>query len=275
MDLFVDAAPPADLRVQYGPEALQFGELRLPVEEGPHPVVIVIHGGFWRARYDLEHIGHLAAALSSEGCATWSIEYRRIGDEGGGWPGTFQDVGEAAKYLRELAPRHSLDLERVIAIGHSAGGHLALWLGGCGRVPQESALHVGEPLPLKGVVALAAVSDLNRAWELRLSNSVVEEFLGGAPEDVPERYATASPAELLPLGVRQMLVHGTEDEDVPFEISARYHNAALEAGDDSTLVTLPGSGHMELVEPWSKEYQSVLSAVRALLGSPVDDNLNL
>ncbi|HYF64217.1 MAG TPA: alpha/beta hydrolase, partial [Herpetosiphonaceae bacterium] len=115
-------APPADLRLAYGPDPLHFGDLRLPAGPGPHPLVIVVHGGFWRNRYDLEHIGHVCAALTARGLATWSIEYRRIGDPGGGWPGTFLDAGRAADYARELAPRFNLDLERTVSAGHSAGG---------------------------------------------------------------------------------------------------------------------------------------------------------
>ena len=238
----------------------------MPPVEGPHPVVVVIHGGFWRAKYDLEHIGHMAAALTGEGYATWSIEYRRVGNGGGGWPGTFQDVLVAAARLRELGPEHNLDLERVASLGHSAGGHLALWLAGCCNLEAGTPPYVSNPLPLKGVVALAAVSDLRRAWELKLSNDAVGEFLGGGPSDVPDRYQAASPAEMLPLRVRQMLVHGTQDEDVPYEISVGYHAAAVRAEDAATLVTLPMTGHMELVEPWSEAYPSVLGAVRALLG---------
>src|SRR5436190_1546962 len=101
------APPPADARLRYGPEPLHFGDLRLPKGDGPHPVVVVLHGGFWRAAYGLEHIGHLCAALTGAGMATWSIEYRRIGNPGGGWPGTFQDVALAAKYVRELAPTYN------------------------------------------------------------------------------------------------------------------------------------------------------------------------
>lgn len=265
-DLFADQVSLPAARLAYGPDPSQFGDLRVPSGEGPHPVVIVIHGGFWRAKYDLEHIGHMAAALTGEGYATWSIEYRRVGNAGGGWPGTFQDMAAAAAHLRELGPAHKLDLERVVSLGHSAGGHLALWLVACRNLEAGTPLHVSDPLPLKGVVALAAVSDLRRAWELKLSNNAVGEFLGGGPDEVPGRYSAASPAEMLPLGVRQMLVHGTQDEDVPYEISVRYQEAALDAGDNATLVTLPMTGHMELVEPWSGAYPSVLGAVRALLG---------
>jgi acetyl esterase/lipase len=265
VDIFTDPATVPDARMSYGRDAYQFADLRVPRGVGPHPVVIVVHGGFWRARYDLEHIGHLCAALTDEGYATWSLEYRRIGNAGGGWPGTFLDAALGANFLCSLAEQYALDLGRVVALGHSAGGHLALWLAGCGRVPAGSPLHVEEPPPLRGVVALAAVSDLRLAWEMGLSNRVVGDLLGGSPAEVPEPYAAASPVELLPLGVPQVLVHGTEDEDVPYELSGRYASAARAAGDPVELVTLRGTGHMDLVEPHSQAWPDVLGAVRSLL----------
>jgi acetyl esterase/lipase len=207
----------------------------------------------------------LCTGLTAEGYVTWSLEYRRLGNVGGGWPGTFLDVAMGAKYVRELAPEYNLDLNRVVAIGHSAGGHLALWLAGCHRIARGEALHVDEPLALKGVVALAGVSDLRRAWELRLSNNVVEDFLGGAPSEVPERYATASPLEMVPLGVPQVLVHGTADDIVPYEICERYYEAALGAGDRVELVRLEGTGHFELIDPAAREWGAVVGAVRSLL----------
>src|SRR5579872_5792979 len=122
------AAPRADARLRYGPDPLHFGDLRLPGGTGPHPVVVMVHGGFWRARFNLEYAGHLCAALAALGIATWNVEYRRLGDTGGGWPGTLLDVAAAADHLRTLAAPYHLDLSRVVAMGHSAGGHLALWL---------------------------------------------------------------------------------------------------------------------------------------------------
>jgi acetyl esterase/lipase len=254
--------PPADLRLAYGPDPLQFGELRLPAGAGPHPVAIVVHGGFWRAAYDLRHIGHLATALTAAGVATWTIEYRRIGNPGGGWPGTFSDLAAAADHLRHLAPAHALDLRRVTAVGHSAGGHLALWLAARARIPTGHALSTPDPLPLQRAVGLAAVSDLQMCWELHLSNGVVEAFLGGAPDAVPERYAVASPAALLPLGVPQVLIHGTEDDSVPFAMSAVYHDTAVALHDPVTLIPLPGLEHFAVVDPESAAWPVVRDAVK-------------
>ncbi len=259
--LLTTPPPPADLRLPYGADLLQFGELRLPKGPGPHPVALVIHGGFWRAAYDLTHIGHLAAALTAAGLATWSIEYRRIGHPGGGWPGTFLDVAAAADHLRVLAPAHHLDLGRVTAIGHSAGGHLALWLGARARIPAGALLYTPNPLPLRRVVGLAAVSDLRMGWELALSNGVVAEFLGGSPDAVPARYAVASPAALLPLGVPQVLIHGTEDEIVPLALSTVYHDTAVALHDPVTLIPLPGLDHFAVIDPESVAWPVVRDAV--------------
>lgn len=265
--IFSATPPPAHARISYGNDPLQFGELRLPPGTGPHPVVVVIHGGFWRARYELEHIRPVCAALTAQGMATWSIEYRRIGNRRGGWPGTFEDVAAAADFVRELAPEHNLDLDRVITLGHSAGGHLALWLAGRGRIPPGNVLHSGNSLPLKAVVSLAGVVNLRRAWELRLSNGVVEEFLGGRPDEVPDRYDVASPFELLPLTVPQVLIHGTQDENVPYELSRDYTAKALSLGDTAELVTLPGTGHFEVIDPQSREWKLVVSSVLKVVGT--------
>jgi acetyl esterase/lipase len=259
-----EAPEPEGPRRSYGSDPFQFGDLRLPAGSGPHPVAVVIHGGFWRFQFDLQHIARLAMALTAAGWATWNIEYRRLGNPGGGWPGTFQDVAAAADYLRQLAVDNALDLDRVLAVGHSAGGHLALWLAARSRIPKDSPLHASQPLPLRAVVALAGVADLRRAWELALSNKVVESLLGGSPAEVPERYASGSPVELLPLGVRQVLIHGTKDNIVPFEISQTYHRTAMAQGDEATLIPLDGAGHFEVVAPETAEGRKVSEALSAL-----------
>jgi acetyl esterase/lipase len=237
--------PPAGERIAYGPRESQFGELRVPSGPGPHPVAIVVHGGYWRAAYDLRHIGHLCEALTRAGMATWSLEYRRLGNPGGGWPGTFDDVKAGAAHLIKIAGAKAIDLNRAIAMGHSAGGQLALWL--C----KQNAI------ALRGVVALAPVADLRRAWELKLSGNVVEELLGGPPHKVPERYRSASPIEMVPLGIRQRVIHVAADDVVPVSISRSHIAAARAAGDDATLTEPPGSGHFELIDPRSQAWGAV------------------
>jgi acetyl esterase/lipase len=246
----LDVPPaPAGARIGYGSDEFQFGELRVPSGRGPHPLAIVIHGGYWRARYDLAHIGHLCEAFTKQGLATWSMEYRRIGNPGGGWPGTLNDVRAGAAHLTKIAEERSLDLKRVVATGHSAGGHLVLWLA------KQNAV------ALRGVVALAPVADLRRAWELKLSNTVVADFLGGSPQDMADRYRSASPIEMVPLGVAQRVLHGVNDDVVPLEISRRYVTAAKKSGDDSKLIEVAGAGHFELIDPRSSAWSMVKTNV--------------
>ncbi len=211
--------PISPLRLAYGRGKFQFGELYLPGEAGPYPVAILIHGGYWRAHYALDLMNGLGEDLAARGIAAWNIEYRRAGNPGGGWPGTFLDVARAADYLREIAASYELDRSRVVPIGHSAGGHLALWLAARSRIPARSSISPrGQPLPLAGAISLAGVLDLQLAYQLHLSNDAVVELLGATPDKVPERYAAASPAALLPLGVSQVLIHGTADEHVPIRV---------------------------------------------------------
>lgn len=250
-------------RLRYGEAPEHFGDLYLSAGLGPHPLVIFIHGGYWRARYDLEHAHPLCQALAWAGLAVWNVEYRRVGNPGGGWPGTFADVLAALGYVRQLALDHPLDLGRVTLMGHSAGGHLALWAAAAGCIPARHGLYDADPLPLRRIVALAAVSDLRLAWDWQLSEGAVGELLGGDPQQAAEVYALASPIELLPCGVPQVLLHGDADEDVPYELSQRYHAAARATGDDCTLVTLPNTGHFELIDPHSPAWPQVLTAVAA------------
>jgi acetyl esterase/lipase len=245
-------APPG-VPIAYGSNEFQFGELYQPEGEGPHPVAIVIHGGYWRARYDLRHIGHFCMALAKAGVAAWSLEYRRLGNEGGGYPGTLNDVRAGAAHLEKIAQERSLDLKRVVATGHSAGGQLVLWLA------------KQRVVPLRGVVPLAPVADMRRAWELKLSSNVTVDFLGGSPAEVPDRYRTASPIEMVPLGVRQLVIHGDRDDVVPPAISRGYVAAARKSGDDCTLTEPRGAGHFELIDPRAAAWGQVRDAIEKLV----------
>jgi acetyl esterase/lipase len=238
-------APEANARIAYGPDPNQFGDLRLPTTPGRHPVLIFIHGGYWQADYDLTHAGHLCAAIARAGFATWSLEYRRIGQAGGGWPGTQDDVHRGADHLNKLGASYPLDLTRIVLAGHSAGGQLALWLAA------QNALN------LIHVVPLAAVSDLRQAWSLKLDGGIVRDYLGGTPDQVSARYSASSPIELLPISTPQRVVHGTADNIVPFEMSQQFARASKNA----TLVTLAGAGHFDLIDPRSSAWPIVLNTL--------------
>ncbi len=264
-DLLALPQPPADHVIAYGAVAQQVAELRLPKGAGPHPVVIVIHGGCWQTPWAMDHVRSLAGALTTEGYATWSLEYRRLGDPGGGWPGTFEDVAAGADYLQTVATAHSVDLGRVIALGHSAGGHLALWLAARRRLPRDSELWTAEAIPLGGVVSLAGITDLREGAAGKVCGDAIPQLLGGPPADQEARVAQSSPIELLPLRVPQRLVCGALDQRVPNDQSRRYQAAARKAGDAAQLEIVEGVGHFELVDPRSAAWPAVLRAVRELL----------
>jgi len=236
---------PPVLRIAYDDHPDQCGDLHLPSGAGPWPAVILIHGGFWKVRWDRTLMTPLACDLAARGFAAWNIEYRRVGQEGGGWPGTFEDVAAAADALAGL---EGVDASRVITVGHSAGGHLALWLAARRRI---AAGHpgAGPRVDPRGVVSQAGVADLARGAADGLGDGACAALLGGGPEDVPERYAATSPVSLLPLGVSTLLVHGTADTIVPPTQSRSYASAATAAGDVVELAELAGADHFDVIDP--------------------------
>lgn len=258
----------ADHRLFYGLDPLQFGDLRLPEGPGPHPVVVLIHGGCWLAEYHMHYMGAMADALTAAGIATWNIEYRRVGDPGGGWPGTLLDVGRAVDDLRFLATRYPLDLTRVVLSGHSAGGQLALWAAERPRRAPGDPLRSEDPLPVLGVVALAPVVDLAASVSAAapICDGSAAQLLGGGPDLVAERYAQASPSERLPLGVPYAIVHGADDALVPAAHVVPFVDAARAAGDDVRLELIPGAGHFEVIAPGTVAFAVVLSFIQAMLG---------
>lgn len=260
---------PPDRRIAYGTDTSNFGELRLPAGPGPHPVAVLVHGGCFKAAYatrlDLEA---MADALKAGRIATWNIEYRRLGQPGGGWPGTYLDVANAVDHLRALAPEYHLDLNRVVLVGHSAGGHLAIWAAARLRVPAGSALHTTDPLPVRGAVDLAGPLDLTAnipKCEAGCHDSVITQLLGGAPTVVPQHYSDASPKHLLPLGVPHILVLAEYDSTVLRPDAESYVRAASQAGDSVRMIVIPSVGHFELASPLAASWSHVETAIRSLL----------
>jgi acetyl esterase/lipase len=262
-------------RISYGPDSLQFGDLRLPAgARAPYPVAVVIHGGCWVARYaTLRNTAPLASALAEDGIATWNVEYRRADRPGGGWPGTFMDVARAVDYVRTLAPKYGLDTTRVIAMGHSAGGHLALWVAARRRLDATSVLAPATaPLALRGVVALAGPPDLRSFYapDTASCGEGVGELLGGPPAQEAERAREGSPSSFFPLGVKQIWLGAADDPIVPPGAQlAPWARAAQRAGDAVTFTVVPHASHFELIAPGTAAYRQVLAAVRSLLaGAP-------
>lgn len=246
-DILSLAPPKADARLRYGSDENQFVDLRLPKMKGPHALAISIHGGYWRAKYDLGYMGHLCAALTAKGIATANVEFRRVGNAGGGWPGTFADIRAAYQFLLQNARQRDFDMRRVIVIGHSAGGQLALCL---------AAHETG----VKGVISLAGVVDLQRAYALHLSNDAVVEFLGGTPPEVADHYREADPM-VLTIKTRQWLGHGAEDDVVPPAFSRDYVSAKRKAKEDAQLKEIAGAGHFDVVDPRSGAWKEVEKVV--------------
>jgi acetyl esterase/lipase len=258
-----------DRRMTYGAEASQYGELRVPPDTGPHPLVVLIHGGCFKAAYaTAQYFGAMADALKRDGIATWNIEYRRLGEPGGGWPGTYLDVGRAVDHVRAIAGEYHLDLGRVAVVGHSAGGHLAMWTAARRRLTKASDLYVADPLKLRGAVDLAGPVDLAAhlpEYESLCRDTVVTSLLGGTPAAVPDHYAQASAIKLLPLGIPQVIVVGSHEEFVPLPLVDAYVKAATRAGDDVRRILIPGAGHFEIASPLSFTWPQIKSAIRSLL----------
>ncbi|HVT39252.1 MAG TPA: alpha/beta hydrolase [Gemmatimonadaceae bacterium] len=263
-DLSSLTAPPPDHRIQYGPDPLQFGNLRLPKRPGPHPVVVFIHGGCWLSEYTIAPVAALEQAIADGGFAVWSLEYRRIGDEGGGWPGTFTDIARGADYLRVLAPQYALDLSRVVTSGHSAGGQFALWLAARKKIPVTSPLYMANPLAIRGVLALAPAPDLEGLHGSGICGKVIDRLMGGSPTDHPDRYAAASPMQLAPIALPQLLVIGAYDQAWA-PIGRSYFARAQAAGDTAVhVIDAPESGHFEMIAPATTTWPLVISSLRAL-----------
>lgn len=264
-----DLAPLANAtpgeRIAYGEDRLQFGELQLPPGEGPFPVVVFIHGGCWFARADISTTRSLAVALAKTGVAVWNLEYRRIGDPGGGWPGTLLDVAAATDHLRVLAETYPLDLSRVIAMGHSAGGHLALWLGVRDKIAASSELAASDPLPLAGIIALAPASELSFMHADGTCDKAATQLIGGGPEEFPDRYAAATPSHLAPTEVPKTLILGVHDA-IWTPIGEAYMRAAYAAGEQHvSKVEVSDAGHFELINPTSNAFQAISAALRQQL----------
>lgn len=262
--ILIRLAPAADHRLAYGSNEFQFGDLRLPKAPGKHPVAIVIHGGCWLSQIGLGYMSHLSAALTEAGFATWNIEYRRLGNTGGGWPGTFEDAARATDYLREIADKHSLDLDQVIAVGHSAGGHLALLLGARAQFKKDNPLYSPNPLRLKGVVSLAGITDLRRTGTA--CDKEVIQFTGGEAKDKAMIYDQASPIALAPLGVKQKIIQGEADTIIPPAMATDYLEAAKRKHDgDVELISLKDADHFHIVDPKSAAWAAVLQAATSLV----------
>jgi acetyl esterase/lipase len=278
----VDTVPLRDIgvRIAYGRDSLQFGELRLPAGASNSqraPIAIIIHGGCWYSPYaSVRNSAPLADALAQSGVATWNVEYRRYNNPGGGWPGTFRDVADAADYIRPLATLYPIDTTRIVIAGHSAGGHLALWLASRYSLDRTSPLFGGTPLSVRGVVSIGGIADLREFYARERTtsgNPAVESLLGGTPDSVPARLREASPIERLPLGVPTVHIAGERDFIAPVTVRDAYVTAARARGDSARVITVVGDGHFEAMTPYKAAGRAVIDAIRGLLALPPSPQL--
>lgn len=262
---------PADFRYNYGPHVFQFGDLRLPEGLGPHPLLVIIHGGCWTTRFGLHLMDGMAGRLTGLGYATWNIEFRRVGQVGSSWPDLFEDVMDALLYVDDLANWHNLDKKRVILIGHSSGGHLALWL--------ASKMHSGWPgssVKVTGVVGLAPIVDL---VSLAKSNGgacqgSLKPLLEGSYQEVPERYVAASPVNM-PFGdIQQLLVSGRRDSIVPPTHVALQQTSRSDNGESTKHIISDSSGHFEMITPGTDAWELVETEIRALVDASATTSNN-
>jgi acetyl esterase/lipase len=268
-DLLARPRLQASVTRSYGPAPNQRAELFLPAGMGPHRVIVLIHGGCWLAQLPgAELMDYMAADLRNRGYAVWNIDYRRIGEDGGGYPGTFLDVAKALDSLRQIAPAYKLDLGNVVVVGHSAGGQLALWAAARSRLPRTSQLYQPNPLPIAAVVSLAGIDDLQSYRDKGPSAcggaQTIDSLVGPATALHRDVYADTSPSRLLPIGVKQLVVSGGEDPIVPAEFGIRYAHAAASAGDNVITSTISAAGHFELIDPQSSAWREIEPAIENL-----------
>jgi acetyl esterase/lipase len=267
----VNSADTSVLRLSYGAAPEQFGELYLPAGPGPFPVAVLIHGGcFVAGMATLASMREFADSLRSAGIATWNVEYRRIGSPDGGWPETYRDVARAADHVRKLAGQFALDTARAVAVGHSAGGFLALWLGAREGIDENSALYVSDPLPLRAVVALGADGDLPPI-EPVLANTcrtpVVELLLGVEGTVRRQRSVEANPADMPRSQVPQLLITGMEDRFETPDLLSAYVARARAKGENVEVITLAGAGHFDVTNPKAAVWPTIRQALLRAAGA--------
>jgi acetyl esterase/lipase len=266
-DLLKRPHPQATTTIEYGTNALQKVDLWRPEGKDEVPVVVMIHGGCWQTSIADRHImDWIADDLRKAHIAVWNIEYRGVDRPGGGYPGTFNDVAKATDQLATVATKYHLDTRRVVAVGHSAGGHLALWLAGRPKLPKTSPLFAANPLPISHVISLGGLPDLDataHSPDNGCGCDVVVKLVGAGRADP---YADTSVPPLFPLGVGQDLVNGREDDIIPGRMATDYVAKATAAGDQVTLHLIPNTGHVELIAPESAAWAETKQLIKKALG---------
>ncbi|MET0858422.1 MAG: alpha/beta hydrolase [Telluria sp.] len=270
-DYLALSGPAPTARIAYGSAPSQYAELFRPAGAGPFPVVVLVHGGCWTIKFGgIEQMRNLAGALAAQGIAVWNVEDRRADEDGGGYPGTYQDINAALDMLGTQAARNRLDLSRIVAVGHSAGGQLVQWIAGRARIPASSPLFQRDPLPVREIISLGGLADLRNERDLIKSSCGRDTVqLAGEPSSTrPDVFADTNAAELIPNGSRTVLITGELDTVSPPRAAHDYAARARKAGDQASVIILPGASHYDEVAAGSPSFKLVLAAIRKALGLP-------
>ncbi len=268
-DLLDKPAPKPDKVIPYGQDSQQYAELWLPHGQGPHPVVVLVHGGCWSSAFpSAELLHHMAATLRDKGVAVWNLEYRQVGHSGGGFPGTFQDVAAGADFLRKIASANNLDINKVVSVGHSAGGSMALWLAVRHRLSEDSPLYSKAPLRLVGAVSLGGGGDLKKLLPygaIICGENTIEKIVGLNERDISIAFSDTSPAELLPSGVKQIMIHGVFDPVAFPYWGWQYQFRAKKAGEYVDVKVVSNAAHFEIITPWTPAWHIVEESILTLI----------
>lgn len=268
-DLTSRPKPSPTHTIRWGQGETDVADLWLPDGEGPFPVVLMVHGGCWqKAIADRTLMNWGAEDLRERGLAVWNIEYRGVDEDGGGYPGTFLDVAHAADALREQSGAYNLDLNRVAAFGHSAGGHLALWIAARHKLPNYSPMRMDNPLKLVGVVNSGGLADLKASrpvTQRSCLSDIYDQLVGDISSTRADVLSDTSPAEMLPLKIRQVSINGHDDMIAPSELGEGYTRRAKAAGDDASVMVLLDTGHVELISPGTKAWEDEVAALKEMV----------
>ncbi len=256
-----------DHYISFAPDSAQYGELWLPDDQVAHTSVIMVHGGCWLAMYPgVKLMNAVAEDLSNRGFAVWNIDYRRIGHHGGGYPGTFLDAANGADIFRSIANKYNLPADRIIAAGHSAGGHLATWLALRHQISPESDLYIENPIKIHAVISLAGINDLQRYADYGASpcgENTIEKLVDS--ENRKKSYTDTSPSELLPLDIPLVEISGAFDSPVPPFFGYHFVSSIMESGGQAKQILLQSAGHYEMIHPSSEEWTTVLKIFETIL----------
>ena len=267
-DLLRRPRPDPTQEIKFGRAPTDIADLWLPETAGPHPVVVMIHGGCWQKKTaDRTLMNYAAEELRCTGFAVWNIEYRGVDEDGGGYPGTFLDVAKGADALRDQAAEHSLKTDNIIAFGHSAGGHLASWLAARARLPETSPLTSDNPLPIRHVVNIGGLADLEASAPVTQADclsSIMDKLTGAASDQRPNVFTDTSPAELLPFGATTICINGDRDHIAPPILGKNYAAKARAAGDRATYCEIEDTGHVELIAPGTRAFNQTIAMIKNL-----------